>query len=327
MVYNSNPAAIAPDQNAVLRGIAARRSVHGGAGAVPERHRRLRRLSCCRRPRSWSTPTSTSPTATTTCSSRARRFPRPARPSPTSRSSGCWPRAWGSTTPASATREDDMIRTLLDSPHPFVRGITLEELERERFVRLRIPQPFLPFAAGGFGTPGGKCHFHAETLDYTPPVESRHGDPELRRKYPLELISPKNDDSMNSTFGHRDAVDLQTAALHLARRRCRAAGHPHLRPGARVQRPRLLRAAGARGRYRAAGRGVRALGALGEARAGKAQRERADLRAAHRRRRRPDVLQLPGSGGERMGKLKHAPPRDGRRLHRPRPGPTKRYTS
>jgi anaerobic selenocysteine-containing dehydrogenase len=80
---------------------------------------------------------------------------------------------------------------------------------------LRIPQPFLPFASGGFGTPGGKCHFHAETLDYTPPLESRHGDPTLRRKYPLELISPKNDDSMNSTFGHRDAVDLQTAVLHL----------------------------------------------------------------------------------------------------------------
>ena len=112
--------------------------------------------------------------------------------------------------------EDDMIRTLLDSPHPFVRGITLEELERERFVRLRIPQPFLPFASGGFGMPGGKCHFHAETLDYTPPLESRHGDPALRRKYPLELISPKNDDSMNSTFGHRDAVDLQTAAIHIA---------------------------------------------------------------------------------------------------------------
>jgi anaerobic selenocysteine-containing dehydrogenase len=31
----------------------------------------------------------------------------------------------------------------------------------------------------------------------------------------LELISPKNDDSMNSTFGHRDSVDLATATLHL----------------------------------------------------------------------------------------------------------------
>ena len=111
---------------------------------------------------------------------------------------------------------EDMIRTLLDSPHPFVRGITLEDLDREHSVRLRIPEPFQPFAAGGFGTPDGKCHFRAETLDYTPPVESRHGDHSLRRKYPLELVSAKNDDSMNSTFGHRDSVDLQTAALHLS---------------------------------------------------------------------------------------------------------------
>jgi len=111
--------------------------------------------------------------------------------------------------------DDDMIRTLLDSPHPFLRGITIEELDRKGFVRLRLPEPFQPFADGGFGTGDGKCHFQAETLDYTPPIESRHGDPGLRRKYPLELISAKNDDSMNSTFGYRDAVDHQTATLHL----------------------------------------------------------------------------------------------------------------
>jgi anaerobic selenocysteine-containing dehydrogenase len=115
--------------------------------------------------------------------------------------------------------EDDMMRTLLDSPHPFVRGITLERLDRERSVRLNVApdgQPFQPFAEGGFGTPDGKCHFRAEALDYTPPIESRYGDRDLRQKYPLELISPKNDDSMNSTFGHRDVVDLQTAMLHLS---------------------------------------------------------------------------------------------------------------
>jgi len=111
--------------------------------------------------------------------------------------------------------EDEMIRTLLDTPHPFVHGIELEDLEREQFVRLRIPEPFQPFAQGGFGTSDGKCHFRAETLDYEPPVESRWGDEELRREFPFELISPKNDDSMNSTFGHRDTVDAQTAALHM----------------------------------------------------------------------------------------------------------------
>jgi anaerobic selenocysteine-containing dehydrogenase len=115
--------------------------------------------------------------------------------------------------------DDDMIRTLLDSPHPFVRGITLEQLDREHFVRLRVSEPgtpFLPFAAGGFGTSDGKCHFRGGDLHYTPPVESRHGDPELRRQYPLEMISPKNDDSMNSTFGHRDQVDRDTATVYLS---------------------------------------------------------------------------------------------------------------
>ena len=114
--------------------------------------------------------------------------------------------------------EDDMIRTLLGSGHPFLDGITLERLDREHSVRLNVAQPgepFLPFAHGGFGTPSGKCEFGAETLDYTPPAESRFGDEALRRKYPLELISSKNDDSMNSTFGNRAAVDEETSILHL----------------------------------------------------------------------------------------------------------------
>jgi anaerobic selenocysteine-containing dehydrogenase len=126
--------------------------------------------------------------------------------------------------PCFSDSEDDMIRTLLDSPHPFIQGITLDELERNRSVRLRLPEPFQPFVNGGFGTADGKCHFRAAELDYTPPVESRHGDTELRRKYPLEMVSAKNDDSMNSTFGHRDSVDMQTAALHLCARDAAARG-------------------------------------------------------------------------------------------------------
>src|SRR5580698_9617373 len=111
--------------------------------------------------------------------------------------------------------DDDMIRTLLDTRHPFIDGITLEQLDREHSVRLKIGDPFLPFANGGFGTPSGKCEFHADTLDYEPPVESRLGDRDLHARYPLELISPKNDDSMNSTFGLRPDTDCQTSSLKL----------------------------------------------------------------------------------------------------------------
>jgi len=109
--------------------------------------------------------------------------------------------------------DDDMIRALLASEHPFLRGITLEELDKRHSVRLNIPDPFMPFAEGGFGTPSGKCDFRAESIVFEPPVESRGGDRKLAARYPLELISPKNDDSMNSTFGNRSDTDAQTGTI------------------------------------------------------------------------------------------------------------------
>ena len=109
--------------------------------------------------------------------------------------------------------DDDMIRTLLTGGHPFLEGITLERLEAEHSVRLNIGETFLPFGKGGFGTPSGKCEFRAESLTYEAPVESRAGDQDLARRFPLELITPKNDDSMNGTFGNRPEVDAQTAVV------------------------------------------------------------------------------------------------------------------
>ncbi len=114
--------------------------------------------------------------------------------------------------------EDDMIRTLLDSAHPFLQGITLERLDREHSVRLNVApgsEPFLPFANGGFGTKSGKCEFGAEMLDYQPPVESRLGAAELRSRFPLELISAKSHESMNSTFGNSTSAQSETSGVFL----------------------------------------------------------------------------------------------------------------
>jgi anaerobic selenocysteine-containing dehydrogenase len=107
--------------------------------------------------------------------------------------------------------EDDLIRQALASGHSHLDGITLEKLDREGSVRLNVGQPYQPHAKGGFFTPSGKCEFKASTLAYVPPIESRQGDAALMKRFPLEMISSKNNDSMNSTFGHRDQVDQQTA--------------------------------------------------------------------------------------------------------------------
>lgn len=113
--------------------------------------------------------------------------------------------------------DDHLIEETLQSDHPYLKGITLERLEKESFVRLNVTandDPFLPFANGGFGTPSGKCEFGAEHLGYVPPIESRHGSGDTKI-YPLEMVSSKNDDSMNSTFGYRPEVDAETAIAYI----------------------------------------------------------------------------------------------------------------
>jgi anaerobic selenocysteine-containing dehydrogenase len=121
----------------------------------------------------------------------------------------------GFTEPCFDETPDQMIRAALDSPSPYFAGIRFEDLAREGRLRLNVSPPgtpFLPFAEGGFGA-AGKCNLDATALDYAPPVESRLGAAGDPGRYPLELVSSKNDDSMNSTFGHRDAVDAETARL------------------------------------------------------------------------------------------------------------------
>jgi anaerobic selenocysteine-containing dehydrogenase len=214
VVYNSNPAAIAPNQNAVLAGM---RREDLFTVVMEQLQNDTADYADILLP---STTFLEHTDLYLAYGHYYLQLARPALPAPGEAKSNVevfrlLARRMGLDEPCLQDSDDELIRAALDSQHPFVKGITLEDLDRDHFVRLRMPQPFQPFAQGGFGTASGKCQFHAETLDYAPPVESRHGDGELRRKYPFELISPKNDDSMNSTFGHRDEVDRQTAALHL----------------------------------------------------------------------------------------------------------------
>jgi anaerobic selenocysteine-containing dehydrogenase len=118
--------------------------------------------------------------------------------------------------PCFRASDDDLIRQALSCGHEFLRGIDIERLVHEHSVRLNVSkpgQPFLPFAQGGFGTPSGKLNFASSEIDYRPPEESRRGSEDLRRRYPLELVPAKNDNSMNSTFGHRADTDAETARL------------------------------------------------------------------------------------------------------------------
>jgi len=126
---------------------------------------------------------------------------------------------------------DQMIDGALLSSNPWVRGISRERLERERQVRLNfgaelssaeqaraaVPtqaaEPFLPFAQGNFRTPSGKAELYSEAIkalgldpvaEFKPPAESRHGSE--RKKFPLELLARKADNFLNSSFSNLPSV-------------------------------------------------------------------------------------------------------------------------
>jgi molybdopterin guanine dinucleotide-containing S/N-oxide reductase-like protein len=121
---------------------------------------------------------------------------------------------------------DQMMDSVLESANPWLTGIDRERLEREGHVRLNFsppssvrssqadsstrsvsPAPFLPFANGNFFTPSGKAELYSEDLktlgldpvaEFRPPSESRHT--EKAKRYPLELLARKADNFLNSTF-------------------------------------------------------------------------------------------------------------------------------
>ena len=111
--------------------------------------------------------------------------------------------------PSLRESDEEMARRAFRWDHPSMAGITFARLEREGTVRLSVPDPYVPFAEGGFLTPSGKCELYAESLaaqgidplaGYTPPRESVASAPELARRYPLEFISPPAHHFLNSTF-------------------------------------------------------------------------------------------------------------------------------
>jgi anaerobic selenocysteine-containing dehydrogenase len=105
--------------------------------------------------------------------------------------------------------DEQMARQAFLWDHERMAGIDFERLERETSVRLSVPDPYRPFAEGGFPTPSGKCELvsdklAAEGLDplagYTPPREGPTSSPELAKRYPLAFISPPAHHFLNSTF-------------------------------------------------------------------------------------------------------------------------------
>jgi molybdopterin guanine dinucleotide-containing S/N-oxide reductase-like protein len=111
---------------------------------------------------------------------------------------------------------DQMIDKALMSADPMLKEIDRAKLEKEHWIKLKFApggsasgsncEDVLPFARG-FATASGKALLRNDALvqinldpvaSFTPPAESRHTT--AARKYPLEMLGRKADNFLNTTF-------------------------------------------------------------------------------------------------------------------------------
>jgi len=165
---------------------------------------------------------------------------------------------------------DSMIDRALDSSNPWLKSITRDRLEQENHIRLNFSTnhvgtgapstssgqafvrpaerssagsvPFLPFAQGNFPTPSGKAEFYSESLkrrgldpvaNFTPPEESRHGS--KASAFPLELLARKADNLLNSSFANLPSVRELESALGQLEMHAADAGPRGIRDGDRIR--------------------------------------------------------------------------------------------
>jgi molybdopterin guanine dinucleotide-containing S/N-oxide reductase-like protein len=246
-VYNSNPAAVAPNQNAVLRGMAREdlfTVVHDLFFTDTTDYA------------DFILPATTFLEHTDIQGAYGHYFVQLSKqaiePLGEARSNvwlfGQLAQRMGFSEPCFRDTPEEIIRQALaigedgHSANAGMEHITFDDLEREGHIPLAIhrdpeDQPFLPYTRGPFATPSGKIEFYSETLaaagidglpGFAPPAESRWS--EGAKQYPLELLPRKSDNYMNSTFANLDShrrmeaktsqrleihpLDAQSRAIH-----------------------------------------------------------------------------------------------------------------
>ncbi len=119
----------------------------------------------------------------------------------------------------------------MDWSSPACEGIDLAYLRQHGFARLKVgtPDDRAPHREGNFPTASGKCEFRIDGAknfvagpfrqmyegfqpgedldplpDYVGARESHANDPELAKRYPLNIVSPKSHGFLNSCYANMD---------------------------------------------------------------------------------------------------------------------------
>ncbi|WP_216329781.1 molybdopterin oxidoreductase family protein [Deinococcus aestuarii] len=108
-------------------------------------------------------------------------------------------RRLGVTEPSVYWTVDDLMREVLATDHPHLAGVTPERLKAEGTVHLNLPEVYLPYAHGA-PTPSGK-------VELSPAPQHREPQAQLNADYPLRLLTPPAHHFLNSTYGNLDRLN------------------------------------------------------------------------------------------------------------------------
>ncbi|MBT7950962.1 MAG: molybdopterin-dependent oxidoreductase, partial [Gammaproteobacteria bacterium] len=131
--------------------------------------------------------------------------------------------------------DSECLENYIDWDSPACEGIDLDYLREHGYARMNIgtADNRAPHKEGNFPTPSGKCEFFSETAangnfvvapfrqmyeafqpgnaepldslpDYVASKETPESNPELAKKYPLNIIAPKSHGFLNSCYANMD---------------------------------------------------------------------------------------------------------------------------
>lgn len=127
--------------------------------------------------------------------------------------------------------DSECLENFIDWNAPACDGIDLEYLRKHGYARLNVgtKDDRCPHKEGKFPTPSGKCEFYIEGAknfvaapfrqmyegfqpgepldslpDYVGPRERPETNPELAKKYPLNIVSPKSHEFLNSCYANME---------------------------------------------------------------------------------------------------------------------------
>lgn len=106
--------------------------------------------------------------------------------------------------------EEERIRNLLASGSPYLEGITLDDLQEGRPIRLNVHADIF---SKGFGTPSGKIEFYSRSMADQGLDPLPNGEPSTDEagegRFHLQLITPPRRQFLNSTFNEIEYLRKQ----------------------------------------------------------------------------------------------------------------------